>query len=53
MADRTKEERNKLNGYKPKANTEERKHKLLDETKLTEDINWVEMGGVTSVKNQG
>jgi len=38
--------------YKPKADAN-REHTLLDASDLPESINWVELGGVNSVQDQG
>ena len=51
MSDWTHEEYKKLLGYKGQKKTN--KIMKLDTTNLKADVNWVEKGAVTAVKNQG
>ena len=53
MSDWTEEEYNKLLGYKPELRLGERQEKWLDVSEpMADEINWVEKGAVTPVKNQ-
>merc|ERR1711871_1403931 len=52
LADMTKEEKNRLNGYKAELKTEFN-YTDLDTSNLADEINWVTKGAVTPVKNQG
>ena len=52
MSDWTNEEYNKLLGYKPELRLGEREESFLEITEPLDDINWVEQGAVTPVKNQ-
>lgn len=55
MSDWSEEEYNNLLGYKPSLRNGgyESKVEVLDTTNLAADINWVDQGAVTPVKNQG
>lgn len=54
FSDWTKDEFNKLLGYKPPANQTERTYEELDNvTPLPDSINWVTKGAVNPVQNQG
>ena len=52
MADYTKEEMKKMNGYKA-ANKTTFNYAELDTSNLADSVNWVTKGAVTPVKNQG
>jgi cathepsin L len=52
MADYTKEEMKKMNGYKA-ANKTTFNYAELDTSNLADTVNWVTKGAVTPVKNQG
>jgi len=51
LADRTQDEKKKLNGYK--ANNRTRNERTLSTYQLADEVNWVTKGAVTPVKNQG
>jgi len=51
LADRTVEERKKLNGYK--SSNRARKETILSTYGLAAEVDWVTKGAVTPVKNQG
>lgn len=53
LSDYTHDEYKQMLGYKPNLNPKRKQPLLLSEENLLTDINWVDQGAVTGVKNQG